>query len=139
MANSTTIKISNEVREKLTELKLDNEGYSVVIARIIEENKALREDKANLYKMVLRTSDSVAFPNNIHRATYVITRIISDIGINDSEKFELMKANLSEMLETDPTSIIDTIANLKEMLILDKVEVPSVLIDFESYVRELSS
>lgn len=139
MANSTTIKISNEVREKLTELKLDNEGYSVVIARIIEENKALREDKANLYKMVLRTSDSVAFPNNIHRATYVITRIISDIGINDSEKLELMKANLSEMLETDPTSIIDTIANLKEMLILDKVEVPSVLIDFESYVRELSS
>ena len=139
MANSTTIKISNEVREKLTELKLDNEGYSVVIARIIEENKALREDKANLYKMVLRTSDSVAFPNNIHRATYVITRIISDIGINDSEKLELMKANLSEMLETDSTSIIDTIANLKEMLILDKVEVPSVLIDFESYVRELSS
>ena len=139
MANSTTIKISNEVREKLTELRLDNEGYSVVIARIIEENKALREDKANLYKMVLRTSDSVAFPNNIHRATYVITRIISDIGINDSEKLELMKANLSEMLETDPTSIIDTIANLKEMLILDKVEVPSVLIDFESYVRELSS
>ena len=89
--------------------------------------------------MVLRTSDSVAFPNNIHRATYVITRIISDIGINDSEKLELMKANLSEMLETDSTSIIDTIANLKEMLILDKVEVPSVLIDFESYVRELSS
>lgn len=137
MANSTTIKISSEVKDKLAHLKLDNEGYSVVIARLIEENKQLREDKANLYKMALRTSDSVALPNNIHKATYVITRIISDIGINDSEKLELMKTNLSEMLETDPTSIIDTINNLKEMLILDGAEVPTVLNEFENYIKNL--
>ena len=137
MANSTTIKISSEVKDKLAHLKLDNEGYSVVIARLIEENKQLREDKANLYKMALRTSDSVALPNNIHKATYVITRIISDIGINDSEKLELMKTNLSEMLETDPTSIIDTINNLKQMLILDGAEVPTVLNEFENYIKNL--
>ena len=135
MANSTTIKISNEVRDKLTDLKLDNEGYSVVIARLIEENKQLREDKANLYKMALRTSDSVALPNNVHKATYFIVKVLSDIGTNDSEKLDLMKTNLSEMLETDPTSIIDTIENLREMIILDGEEVPPVLSEFETYIK----
>jgi len=135
MANSTTIKISNEVRDKLTDLKLDNEGYSVVIARLIEENKALREDKANLYKMALGTSDSVALPNNVHKATYFIVKVLSDTGVNDSEKLDLMKTNLSEMLETDPTSITASIDNLKEMLILDSEEVPSVLIEFENYIK----
>ena len=135
MANSTTIKISNEVRDKLTDLKLDSEGYSVVIARLIEENKQLREDKANLYKMALRTSDSVALPNNVHKATYFIVKVLSDIGTNDSEKLDLMKTNLSEMLETDPTSITASIDNLKEMLILDSEEVPSVLIEFENYIK----
>lgn len=137
MANSTTIKISNYVRDKLTDLKLDNEGYSVVIARLIEENKQLREDKANLYKMALRTSDSAAFPNNIHRITYFIAKVISDIGTNDSEKLELMKTYLSEMLETDPTSITATIENLKEMFTIDGDEVPPVLCEFENYIKNL--
>lgn len=45
---STTIKVSIAVKNELQTLKIDNEGYSVVIKRLIEENKQLKEDKAAL-------------------------------------------------------------------------------------------
>lgn len=45
---STTIKVSIAVKNELSNLKIDNEGYSVVIKRLIEENKELKKDKAAL-------------------------------------------------------------------------------------------
>ena len=46
--DSTTIKVSIAVKNELSNLKIDNEGYSVVIKRLIEENKELKKDKAAL-------------------------------------------------------------------------------------------
>ena len=45
---STTIKVSIAVKNELSNLKIDNEGYSVVIKRLIDENKELKKDKAAL-------------------------------------------------------------------------------------------
>lgn len=45
---STTIKVSIAVKNELSNLKIDNEGYSVVIKRLILENEELRKDKAAL-------------------------------------------------------------------------------------------
>ena len=120
MAESTTIKITNTVKDKLLELKVDNEGYSVIIANLIEENKRLKgtveylkEDKKDLYKLALRTSDSVALVNNIHKATYFITKVVNDVSLSNEEKLQQLKEYLSEMLASNPEDVVATIDNLK--------------------------
>lgn len=51
---NTTIKISLDVKDELTQLKIDNEAYSAVIKRLILENKELRKDKELLSKIILK-------------------------------------------------------------------------------------
>ena len=82
MVESTTIKITNTVKDKLLELKVDNEGYSTIIANLLIENEKLKadveylkEEKKDLYKLALKTSDSAALVNNIHKATYFIVKV----------------------------------------------------------------
>lgn len=146
MADSTTIRISIDLKEELDNLMQPSENYTNLIYRLLKEikdlekiNENLKYDKDQLYKIALRTSDSVAFPNNLHRATYVITRVIEDGSINDAQKLEDLKTYLSEMLEDAPDDIIATIGNLKEMLELDSIDVPDVLIEFENYVKDSTS
>ena len=86
MVESTTIKITNAVKDKLLNLKIDNESYSVIIANLLEENERLKEDvaylkeeKKDLYKLALKTSDSVALINNVHKATYVLNNSVENI------------------------------------------------------------
>lgn len=143
MVESTTIKITNVVKDKLLELKVDNEGYSTIIANVLKENKKLKEDieylkedKMNLYKLVLSTSDSVALVNNIHKATYFITKVVNDVTSTEEEKLQQLKTYLKEMLETNPEDVVATIDNLKEMLELEEASVPEVLLAFEDYVKE---
>ena len=135
----TTIRIYKSTKEKLKDLKVGNEGDAVVIARLIEENKELRKDKDALYKIALKTSDSVAFPNNIHRATFIITKIIFDVGADDEAKIESLKKYLNPMLVNDPNSISATIENIKNMLNADGEPVPQTLLDFEVYVNDNSN
>lgn len=134
--NYTTMRITNTVKDKLEDMKIDNESLSNVIARLIEDNKQLRQDKDQLYKIALRTSNSIAFPNNIHRATFFLTRCLFDTGINENKKLDDMKKYLSEMLSSDPTSVIDSIDNLKDMFVSVGDVIPQTLLQFESYVVE---
>lgn len=143
MVESTTIKITNAVKDKLLNLKIDNESYSVIIANLLEENERLKEDvaylkeeKKDLYKLALKTSDSVALINNVHKATYFIVKVIEDKTLDNAEQLRQLKEYLSEMLASDKDSVIATIKNLKEMLELEEADVPEVLIEFENYVQE---
>lgn len=143
MVESTTIKITNVVKEKLLDLKVDNEGYSVIIANVLKENERLKEDveylkeeKKDLYKLALKTSDSVALVNNIHKATYFMVKVLNDVSSTNEEKLQDLKTYLKEMLESYPYDVKATIMNLKEMLELEETEVPEVLIEFEKYVKE---
>ena len=52
---NTTIKISSNVKNELTQLKIDNEGYSAVIKRLILENKELKKDKELLSTIILQS------------------------------------------------------------------------------------
>lgn len=142
MVESTTIKITNTVKDKLLALKIDNEGYSVIIANLIEENlklkedvEYLKEDKKNLYKLALKTSDSIALANNIHRITYFIASIVNDVSLTDEEKLQHFKTYISEMLVTNPSGVVATIDNLKDMFLIDEEEVPEIILEFEKYVR----
>jgi len=42
MVESTTIKITNTVKDKLLELKVDNEGYSTIIANLLVDYEKLK-------------------------------------------------------------------------------------------------
>ena len=146
MADSTTIKITNTVKDKLLELKIDNEGYSVIIANLLEENKKLKEDveylkedKSKLYKLALVTSDSVALVNNIQKITFFIGLVVNDVSSTEQEKLTDLKKYLKEMLATDKDSVIASIDNLKEIFSSEGASVPEVLITFESYVENYSS
>ena len=126
MVESTTIKITNTVKDKLLELKVDNEGYSTIIANLLieyEKLKAdveyLKEEKKDLYKLALKTSDSAALVNNVHKANYFITKVISDSTLKYTEKLEQLEEYLSEMLATE------------------EADVPEVLIQFKKYVLQL--
>ena len=132
----TTIRIYKSTKDELKNLKFGNEGDAVVLQRVLNENKELRKDKEMLYKIALKTSDSIAFPNKIHRATFVITKIVYDSGLNDKEKFESLKTYLAEMLINDSSSITATIENIKDMLNADGEPIPNILLEFESYVNE---
>jgi len=141
MVESTTIKITNTVKDKLLELKVDNEGYSTIIANVLKENKKLKEDieylkedKMNLYKLVLSTSDSVALVNNVHKATYFISKVVSDRTLTDKDQLKLMEEYLSEMLATDKTSVVITLNNFKDMLLSEGLDVPTALTEYEEIV-----
>lgn len=134
--NYTTMRITNNVKTKLEDMKIDNESLSNVIARLIEDNKQLRQDKKTLYEIALRTSNSIAFTNNIHRATFFISRCLFDTGVSENEKLDDLKKYLNEMLTTDPNSVIDSVDNLKDMFVGNGEEIPQTLLDFESYIRE---
>ena len=146
MVDYTTIKITNNVKDKLLDLKVDNEGYSVIIANLLEENKKLKEDveylkedKSKLYKLALATSDSVALVNNIHKVTFFIALVVNDVSSTEEEKLTDLKKYLKEMLATDKDSVIASIDNLKDMLASEEASVPEVLLAFESYVENYTS
>lgn len=142
----STIRIKNDLRKELDSYKVEAESYSVVITNLINENKRLKEnveylkeEKKDLYKLALKTSDSAALINNIHKATYFIVKVIEDKTLEHEEQLRLLKEYLSEMLATDKDSVIATISNLKEMLELEEADVPEVLIEFEKYVLNIGS
>lgn len=130
----TTIRVFSETKDKLQKLKLGNEGDAIVIERLIKENGELRQDKDTLYKVILKTSDSPALLNNEFRATFVISRVVFDSGIDDDAKIESLKNYLHEILSVDPTAVNSSIRNIKDMLTSSGEEIPEVLIKFESLI-----
>lgn len=130
------MKIEAAVKKDLDSLKFyENESYTSVIKRLIEENKQLKEDKKQLYKLALKTEDSVALINNVHKATYFIANVIEDVGTTEEEKLQVLKTYLKEMLETDPTSILESIEILKDMASDESLV---ILTKFENYVKTSS-
>ena len=130
------MKIEAAVKKDLDSLKFyENESYTSVIKRLIEENKQLKEDKKQLYKLALKTEDSVALINNVHKATYFIAKVIEDVGTTEEEKLQVLKTYLKEMLETDSTSILESIEILKDMASDESLV---ILTKFENYVKTSS-
>lgn len=132
----TTIKLPKKLKEELDLIKYyETEPVYNVVKRLIEENKQLKEDKKELYKMALATEDSAALINNVHKATYFIAKVIEDVGTTEEEKLQVLKTYLKEMLEEDPTSILTAIEILKDMAEESSLD---ILTKFENYVKTSS-
>lgn len=133
----TTIKIPKGLKDELSSLKFyEKEPNYNVIKRLIEENKQLKEDKKQLYKLALASEDSVALINNVHKVTYFIAKVVEDLGTSEKEKLQVLETYLNEMLKEDHDSILTSINILKDILedgssgsVLD------ILVKFENYVR----
>ena len=139
----TSLKISEELKEELNNYRYEKEAYHVVIKRILEENKQLKEDveylkkdKEQLYKLVLKTEDSIAFPNNVHRAFYVIIKVIEDNYLTSEEQLARLEHYLAKLIEEDLASVIDAVDNIKEMLVLENLPENEVLVEFEKWLNE---
>lgn len=140
----STIRIKSSLRNVLDSYKVEAESYSVVITNLINENKRLKEDveylkeeKKDLYKLALKTSDSAALINNIHKATYFISLVVNDISSTEEEKLKDLKKYLKEMLAADKDSVIAAIDNILDMLATEEADVPEVLVQFKKYVLQL--
>ena len=132
----TTIKIPKDLKEELISLKFyESESIYNVIKRLVEENKQLKEDKKELYKMALATEDSAALINNVHKATYFIAKVIEDVATTEEEKLQVLETYLQEMLKEDPDSILTSVEILKDMASGSNLE---ILTKFENYVRTSS-
>ena len=130
------MKIEEDVKEDLDSIKFyENESYTSVIKRLIEENKQLKEDKVQLYKLALATEDSVALTNNVHKATYFISKVVEDVGTTEEEKLQVLKTYLKGMLEEDSDSILTSIDIVKDVASEDSIE---ILVKFENYVKTSS-
>lgn len=130
------MKIEATVKEDLDSLKYyENESYTSVIKRLIEENKQLKEDKKELYKLALRTEDSAALFNNVHKASYFITLVVEDVGTTEEEKLQVLETYLNEMLKEDPDSILTSVEILKDGASEGTIE---ILTKLENYVRTSS-
>ena len=118
----STIRIKNDLRKELDSLKVESESYSVVIANLIKENlqlkkavEYLKEDKIQLYKLALKTEDSPALINNIHKSTYFINKVVEDVSSTEEEKLQDLKTYLSEMIKEDPISVVHSSIFIKDM------------------------
>ena len=124
----TTIRIYASSKEKLKELKFGNEGDAVVIARLLEENEALKEEKKTLYEIL-----SVAnVPNvRINTFTEVIENVINGSSAN---QLQVLKDIFnSKILTIEPIEVKEAIEKVKNNY--GENDSPQVLADFESYVN----
>lgn len=124
----TTIRIYKSTKDKLKELKFGNEGDAVVVARLIEENKQLKEEKLKLYEIL-----SVANVPNIRIKTF--TEIIeSVINGSSADQLQVLKDFFnSDVLTVEPIEVKEAVEIVKNNY--GESDSPQVLKDFEVYVN----
>ena len=124
----TTIRIYKSTKDKLKELKFGNEGDAVVVARLIEENKQLKEEKLKLYEIL-----SVANVPNIRIKTF--TEIIeSVINGSSADQLQVLKDFFnSDVLTVEPIEVKEAVEIVKNNY--GESDSPQVLKDFEFYVN----
>lgn len=130
----TTIRIYGSTKDKLKELKFGNEGDAVVIARLIEENHELKEEKKKLYELL----SIVNVPKvRVNTFAQIIKNVIngSNISLNKCcSKLEVLKDIFnSDILIVEPVEVKEAIEIVKNDY--DKNNIPPALADFEVYVN----
>lgn len=107
---ATSLKLPEEVKEELNNYRYEKEAYHVVIKRIIEENKELKEDKKTL-------TEALAFEKT------------------DSEK-KLYEDILKRLNILPNPFTVEGIDNLLSLNIYN--EVPNVLVNIYPYLIQLA-
>ena len=127
------MKIEEDVKEDLDSIKYyDNESYTSIIKRLIEENKQLKEDKKQLYQIFINKDDLTIEGSNFNKV-YGFLLSLDNIDNAEEVQLQVMEIYLQELIKTDPTSILDAIDVLKENTVNE--DAISTLTKFEKYVK----
>ena len=124
----TTIRVYAETKEQLKELKFGNEGDAVVLARILEENRQLKAEKKQLYEIL----SNINVPTvRVNTFTEIIENIINGSA---NDKLQVLKDVFNSIILTrEPIEVKEAIQILKNEY--EENNIPTVLLDFESYVN----
>ena len=114
MASNINIKVTENVKRELDEMKLESESYNVLLQRLMRENKELRQDKDTLMKIAMKTPDSIAFPQIAHYVMFSLMQVLKDDSYNDEEKLNCLRVYLRPQIEQDPDEVISCINEFKE-------------------------
>ena len=131
MASNINIKVTENVKKQLDEMKLENESYNVLIQRLMRENKELRQDKDTLMKIAMKTPDSIAFPQIAHYVYFASSEVLKD-GTSDEEKLSNLKVYLKPSLDKDFAQVLSSI----DMFKLEYNVGNDVLRDLSSWIRD---
>ena len=130
------IKVTDEIKAELDEIRYDKETYNLVIHRLIREckrlfieNQRLNYDKDLLLKMIAdddSTVDGLEF-----KYVPFIESVIADNVLSDAERLEYLKKYFTEIDVVDEKLLLDCILIVKES---DNVT-SGALIDFENWIK----
>ena len=136
MAELKQVKLNAEVKAELDSLKYyENDSYSTVIKRLIEENKQLKEDKKQLFQLLIN-KDNLEIEGTNFNKVYGFLLSLDNIENAEEVKLQVMEIYLKQVIEEDPDSVIEAV----EMVIENSVneEIISTLEKFKNYVRTSS-
>ena len=131
------MKIEEDVKEDLDSIKYyENESYTSVIKRLIEENKQLKEDKTKLFELLINKDDLDIEGTNTEKV-YSFLLATDNIKTNEEEvELQVLEIYLQDIIKTDPASVIEAV----DMLIKTTVNEKSIstLEKFKNYVKTSS-
>ena len=132
------IKIKESVYNQLNSMKDEDDSFSNVLQRLLDENKLLKErnvelkqDKEKLMKIAMKTPDSMAFPRIAHYVIFAIIEVLKD-NSSDEKKIENLKMYLKPSLERDPDEVLRHIEDFKQ----DYNVSSNVLNELSSWIKE---
>lgn len=128
------VKIHEDVKKELDSLKYyENDSYSGVIKRLIVENRSLKNDKQQLFKILLNghVPENDSELDSIIEYVYFILTIIKS-GKPDEEKLQVLTDYMDSLIVEDPNIVLN---------VIDYVEgffsscVPEALVMFSNFVK----
>ena len=128
----TTIKIPKKLKEEVEALKYyEKEPIYNVVKRLIEDNKQLKEDKKQLFQLLINKDELDISGNNFNKV-YSFLLATDNIENSGEVQLQVMEIYLKDIIETDPSSVIGAV----EMLIENTVDENSIatLTKFKNYV-----
>ena len=109
MASNINIKVTENVKKELDDLKLESESYNVLIQRLMRENQELRQDKHTLMKIAMKTPDSIAFPQIAHSTYFALMQVLKDNDLENDDKLNYLKIYLKPSLEINYKEVLSAI------------------------------
>lgn len=119
-----------EYRSMIKEIGRDMDEMMAEIDKLREENEELRRQNDKLFKMLMKTEDSIALPDVTHRAFFGIMEILSMDKVNDEDKLDYLKIYLRPSIEENPQIVLSCIASIKE----EHERYSSILNDFNDWI-----
>lgn len=128
------VKIHEDVKKELDSLKYyENDSYSGVIKRLIVENRSLKNDKQQLFKILLNDYVSemdFELDSLIEYVYFILTVVKSDSS--DEDNLQVLTSYMDSLIVEDPNIVLNIIDYVEGFFSSD---VPEVLVMFSNFVK----